>query len=105
VTDLSTHDQLDLAPRARRMQWSPDWRVDLRRDLLSEFHRPIRVAVGRRLMRAGLFAEVTIDAKKHYSYLGKPPPTYEGPEETSLAWTTPLSVTMPVPIEASRRWA
>jgi hypothetical protein len=56
VSDLSTHDELDLAPRATRTPWEPDWSALLHEQLRAELERPISVIVSRNLLRYRLYS-------------------------------------------------
>ncbi len=105
ITDLSTHDEIDLAARVARIPWSPAWRGAFLERLLAELHRPVRVTVRRPWFRAGLYAEVAIDGRTHDCLLARRGFHGLRDETTSLAADASLPVTLPVPLESWRKWA
>jgi hypothetical protein len=73
VTDLSTHDQLDLGLRVARIHWEPNWHARLQQQLFRELERPIVVVVRRRLLSLGVYCSVEFENKEHRSYIGRAP--------------------------------
>jgi hypothetical protein len=105
VTDLSTHDEIDLGARVARIAWGSDWDITLQRHLSAELERPITVLVRRPRFRRGLYCAITADGRTSSTYIGRPPPGFSGPEMTSLAATKPVSITLSVPLANWRKSA
>ena len=105
VTDLSTHDQLDLGVNASRVPWTADWPGALEQKLFAELDRPLAIDVMSRLLRRGVYCSVTVGNKARRTFIGQAPAGYAGRETTSLAAETPLGVAIPVPMDNWRRWA
>jgi hypothetical protein len=104
VADLSTHDDLDLAARCGRVEWSDTWRAQMQQRLFAELERPIVVIVRRRFFGLGVYACVEIEGKARREFIGSPPAGYSGDETTSLLVSEPLGATFPVPIDNWRKW-
>jgi len=99
VADLSTHDQLDLGIRVRSTDIA-----GLHDNLLEELERPITLMARRRWLGRGLYCAITVAGKVHTTHITQAPAAFTGPEETSLASSKPVSVSVAVPIENWRRW-
>jgi hypothetical protein len=105
VTDLSTHDDLDLGIRVASFDADHAWRENLRRQLMAEINRPITVTVRRRLFYQNLYCAIVHDAHSRQVFVSRAPADHEGNETTSLAARDPLSTDSPVPVVNWRKWA
>jgi hypothetical protein len=105
VTDLSTHDELDLGIRVASFDDDPAWRDNLRRQLIGEINRPINVTVRRRLFYRNLYCTILHDAHPRRIFVRRAPSGHEGNETTCLAARDPLSIDLPVPVANWRKWA
>jgi hypothetical protein len=105
VTDLSTHDDLDLGIRVASFDADPAWREHLRRQLMAEINRPITVTVRRRLFYRNLYCTIVHDAHPRRVFVMRAPSGHKGNETTSLAARDPLSIDLPVPVANWRKWA
>ena len=105
VTNLSTHDQLDLGLRVARFATDSASHENVRRQLTAEIDRPVSLAVKRRVFYRNLYCTIFHNDRPWRVFVGRAPSGYEGNEITSLGSRNPVKVDLPVPIANWRKWA
>ncbi|HEV3231164.1 MAG TPA: hypothetical protein VG245_02795 [Candidatus Dormibacteraeota bacterium] len=106
VTDLSSHDQIDLGLTCDHIEIADGWEARLRACLGREFAGVLLMTVRRRLYRRVIRCTVNVGKRTKTWTIGQATPsTPDREQQTSLAGGRVDGVDLPVPIDRWRTFA